>query len=233
MSSRLSESEICEFEFSSSSNPLLERRTPQNEGLSYGDGSRSRSEIFYHDAEQNRDWQQEVAALFAELRPDIKKMITRHLDRRLLRRVDPSDIVQSAYLDVQDRLTRFLRERPMEIHRWLFFLAKMKTLETNKHHLRSKKRALGKEAELSSPAVAHADVTSPSQALSRKETKQRLKSAISELPDHYQQVIELRHLEGLNNHETSRMLDLTENAASKLYVRALNALQKKLAEGTL
>lgn len=172
----------------------------------------------------------EVAALFAQLRPEIKRLIERYLDRRLLRRVDPSDVVQSAYLDVHVRLARYLRERPMEVRPWLFFLAKMKTLETNQHHLASQKRDPGREVGNASGMREIPDTaTSPSQAISREESRQRLLVAIDQLPENYRQIIQLRHVHNVSNRAASEQLGLSENAASKLYVRALNALQRILS----
>ena len=169
----------------------------------------------------------EVARLFSELRPEIKQLIEKFLDRRIRRRVDASDVAQAAYVDIQDRLERFLRERPMDVRPWLFFLAKMKTLEINQFHLRSKKRDTRRERELESGVLQRrGNVTSPSQSLSRVETRKMVLLALQELPDHYRDIIRLRHEEGVSNLEASRQLDITENAASKLYALALGALQK-------
>lgn len=174
----------------------------------------------------------EIAEAFADLRPEIKQLIERFLDRRIRRRVDASDVAQAAYVDIQDRLERFLRERPMEIKSWLFFLTKMKTLEINQFHLRSKKRDSRREKEIESGALnRRGNVTSPSQQISRSETRRMVLNALQQLPSHYREIIRLRHEDGITNLEASRALDISENAASKLYGRALNALQKLVRTG--
>lgn len=172
----------------------------------------------------------EVTRLFAQLRPEIKQLVERHLDRRIRRRIGASDVVQSAFLDANDRLARFLCERPMAVRSWLFFLAKMKTLETNQHHLASQKRSAKREAEYGSGVDKMSDrASSPSQVLSKQETQQRLLQCIELLPTHYRQVIELRHINSYTNQEVSEILKISQNAASKLYIRAVGQLQRKLA----
>lgn len=174
----------------------------------------------------------EVAEAFADLRPEIKQLIERFLDRRIRRRVDASDVAQAAYVDIQDRLERFLEERPMAVKPWLFFLTKMKTLEINQFHLRSKKRDSRREKEIESGALhRRGSATSPSQLVSRSETRRMVLNALQELPPHYREIIRLRHEDGVTNLEASRILNITENAASKLYGRALAALQKLVRGG--
>lgn len=173
----------------------------------------------------------EIGELFSQLRPEIKRLIDKYLDRRIRRRVDASDVAQSAFVDADDRLARFLQERPMEIRSWLFFLAKMKALETNHHHLRSKKRDSAREQEGIANVMSYRDnATSPSQTLSRKEVRSQVREAVDAMPEHYQRVIHLRHVDGVSNREASQILSLSENAASKLYARALNTLQKQLRD---
>lgn len=174
---------------------------------------------------------EQIVGLFSELRPEMKRLVEQHLDRRLRQRIDASDVVQSAFIDVHERLRRYLAERPMAVRPWLFFLAKMKTLETNRHHLASQRRNAGRETDQATGGFEVQDrATSPSLQLSRKETHQRLREAIGLLPEHYREVIQLRHMRGLSNQEACVILGVSPNAASKLYIRALNTLQKQLAD---
>ena len=52
-----------------------------------------------------------LAALFDGHRERLRRMVRLRLDRRLSGRVDPSDVLQEAYLDVRKRLAR-VRPRP-------------------------------------------------------------------------------------------------------------------------
>lgn len=171
----------------------------------------------------------EISKEFSRLRPEIKQFIGRYLDRRIRHRVDTSDVAQSAFLDVQYRLARYLKERPMEVRSWLFFVSKMKTLELNQHHLGAQKRNVCREDHQQDVFDLRRDDTSPSMMASRKETNSRLHDAINMLPERYRQVIELRHLKNYSNSEASELMGISQKAASKIYVRALQTLQASLS----
>ena len=71
-------------------------------------------------------------------------------------------------------------------------------------------------------------LTSPSQAVLRKELSEQLDMALASMDDLDREVLALRHFEELSNRETARVLNLSEQAASMRYVRALNRLQNVL-----
>ncbi len=50
--------------------------------------------------------QNALAELFARYREQMRRMVKLRLDRRLQGRVDPSDVLQEAYLDVATRAAR-------------------------------------------------------------------------------------------------------------------------------
>src|SRR5262249_60674819 len=53
-----------------------------------------------------------LAALFDGYRDRLRRMIRLRLDRRLSGRVDSSDVLQEAYLDVRKRLPEYARDPP-------------------------------------------------------------------------------------------------------------------------
>ena len=61
-----------------------------------------------------------LAELFDRYRERLRQMVRLRLDRRLQGRVDPSDVLQDAYLDVAERLPRLRRASPtMPFFLWL------------------------------------------------------------------------------------------------------------------
>jgi len=48
--------------------------------------------------------------LFAQHRARLRRMVELRLDRRLQARIDPSDVIQDAYVDAVVRLDEYLRE---------------------------------------------------------------------------------------------------------------------------
>ena len=69
----------------------------------------------------------------------------------------------------------------------------------------------------------------PSEIAVRAEIKLRLQEALNRMESLDREVLALRHFEHLTNAETARVLELTERAASKRYVRALKKLKDVLA----
>ena len=62
-----------------------------------------------------------------------------------------------------------------------------------------------------------------------EETNRRLGGALSRLPYRYRLVIELRHFQAFSNKQVSSYLELSEKAASKLYMRAIEKLRVAMA----
>jgi RNA polymerase sigma-70 factor (ECF subfamily) len=69
----------------------------------------------------------------------------------------------------------------------------------------------------------------PLEALERKELRQALRSAVTELPGIYRQVFILRDVEGLNIEETAEALGINRGAVKVRLHRARMKLQKSLA----
>ena len=63
-------------------------------------------------------------ALLAQHRDKLRRMVALRLDRRLQGRVDPSDVIQDAYLEAVRRLPEYVRDpAPMPLFLWLRYLA--------------------------------------------------------------------------------------------------------------
>ena len=57
--------------------------------------------------------------LLARHRDRLRRMVAFRLDRRLAARVDPSDIVQESLAAANQRLSDYLRDRPLPFYAWL------------------------------------------------------------------------------------------------------------------
>jgi RNA polymerase sigma-70 factor, ECF subfamily len=167
-------------------------------------------------------------------------MVALRLDRRLQGRVDPSDIIQEAYVDVARRLPEYSKNPAMPFFLWLRFLAAQRLVDEHRRHLGAAARDVGREISLyrdalpetsSAALAAHllGRLTTPSQAAVRAERKIRLQEAINSLDPIDREVLALRHFEELSNAETAAVLGLDKSAASKRYARALIRLKDVLA----
>jgi RNA polymerase sigma-70 factor (ECF subfamily) len=178
-------------------------------------------------------------AVLAGHRDRLRRMVALRLDRRLQGRVDPSDVIQEAYLEAARRLPDYLREPdPMPLYLWLRYLAAQALQGLHRKHLGSKARDAGREialvgrmpeatsAALAAQLLGHDTRTSA--AAIRAERKLRLEEALNRMDPIDREVLALRHFEQLSNAECARVLGLGESAATKRYIRALRRLKEIL-----
>src|SRR5215813_4462783 len=177
--------------------------------------------------------------LMSDHRPRLQRMIGLRLDRRLQGRVDPSDVIQEAYIDAARRLGEYSKNPPMPFYLWLRFLAGQRLLEQHRRHLGAQARDAGRELSLyrgAFPETTSADLaahflgklSSPSQAAVKIEQKIRLQEALNSLEPIDREILALRHFEQLSNAETAQVLGIDKSAASKRYARALVRLKDLL-----
>src|SRR5437588_8578530 len=78
---------------------------------------------------------QALAELFGHYRNRLRRMVRLRLDRRLTGRLDPSDVLQEAYLDFARRFPDYVREPSMGFYLWLRSLTGQKLIDLHRHHL--------------------------------------------------------------------------------------------------
>jgi RNA polymerase sigma-70 factor (ECF subfamily) len=176
----------------------------------------------------------------AEHRARLRRMVSLRMDRRLQGRVDPSDVIQEAYLDAARRLPEYVREaEPMPLFLWLRFLAAQALQVVHRKHLGVLARDAGREisidggrmpqatsAALAAQLLGHD--TRASEAAIRAERKLRLEQALNQMDPLDREVLALRHFEQLSNSECARVLGLKETTATKRYIRGLRKLKELL-----
>jgi RNA polymerase sigma-70 factor, ECF subfamily len=178
--------------------------------------------------------------LFATCRDRLKRMVRLRLDRRLQGRLDASDVLQEAFLDVQKRAADFAAKGDMAAYLWLRLITTERLLRLHRHHLGAQMRDAGQEVSLcpgGGPAASTNSLanlllgrlTSPTQAAIRAERQNRLQEALNGMEALDREVLALRHFEELTNSETATVLGLTKTAASNRYIRALKRLKDALA----
>lgn len=182
-----------------------------------------------------------VPQLLATHRPRLKRMVSIRLDRRLLGRVDESDVVQEALLEVTRRMDEYLQDRPMPFYLWMRQIAGQKLIDIHRQHLGARMRDVGREVSLHRgpfPAASSVSlaaqllghVTSPSQAVIKAEARDQVQEALNQMDELDREVLALRHFEQLSNAEIAEVLGLTESGATARYVRALRRLKKVLSD---
>jgi RNA polymerase sigma-70 factor (ECF subfamily) len=177
-----------------------------------------------------------LGELFARHRRQLRRMIHLRLDRRLAGRLDPSDVLQEAYLDLAKRFPEYVANPELPFYTWLRALTGQKLTDLHRHHLGAKMRNAGQEVSLyrgALPPVSSASLanqllgrlTSPTQAAIRAEMQIRLQEALNSMDSLDREVLVLRHFEELGNSETAAVLGIQQSAASRRYTRALQRLR--------
>jgi RNA polymerase sigma-70 factor (ECF subfamily) len=76
----------------------------------------------------------------------LRRMVALRLDERLRGRIDPSDVVQEAFLEAVERRPAYEREAdPMPPFLWLRFLTLQRLQTTHRRHLGTRARDAGRE----------------------------------------------------------------------------------------
>jgi RNA polymerase sigma-70 factor (ECF subfamily) len=176
----------------------------------------------------------------SEHRNRLRRMVALRLDRRLQGRVDPSDVIQEAYLEAARRLPEYVKEpKPMPVFLWLRFLTAQSLQIVHRKHLGVLARDAGREISIDAGRMPQATSaalaaqllghdTRASEAAIRAERKLRLEQALNHMDPLDREVLALRHFEQLSNFECARVLGLKETTATKRYIRALRKLKEVL-----
>ena len=181
-----------------------------------------------------------LADLFTGYRERLKRMVALRLDRRLTGRVDPSDIIQEAFLEVHKRFKEYARDASVPFFLWLRLVTGQKLTDCHRHHLGAKMRDAGQEVSLYRGAMPQASsvslaaqllgkLTSASQAAIRAEHKLHVQEALNSMEPLDREVLVLRHFEMLNNDETAEVLGLSTSEASRYYLRALKQIKESMS----
>jgi RNA polymerase sigma-70 factor (ECF subfamily) len=181
------------------------------------------------------------AGIFTRYRDRLRRMVVVRLDRRLHARVDPSDVLQDAFLEIAERLGEYLLDPKLPLFLWLRLVVGQRLMKMHRQHLGTQLRDADREVSLyrqALPAASSAALaaqllgrhTSPTLAVLRAERMLRLQEALNSLDPIDREVLSLRHFEELTRSEAAQVLGITEAAAGKRYVRALKRLTDVLAE---
>ncbi|MBL8857987.1 MAG: sigma-70 family RNA polymerase sigma factor [Planctomycetes bacterium] len=175
---------------------------------------------------------------FLQHEPRLLRMVELRIDPVLRRRLDPSDVLQEAWIEIARRAVEWRAQATLPLHVWMRLITSQALQQLQRRHLGAHMRdALREvpqpESRLSVTAAGAAQAfmasaTSPSQAAAREETCARVRAALEDLDELDREIITLRHIEELANHEVAAELGLDPKTASKRYMRALVRLRPAL-----
>jgi RNA polymerase sigma-70 factor (ECF subfamily) len=182
----------------------------------------------------------ELGNLLAHYSNYLKVLARTQLDRRLHRRLSPSDLVQEALLEAHRDFSKFRGESLGEFVAWLRRILVSNLIRATEQHLNADKRDVRREVSLREigRSIEHSasrlenfaasDHASPCSEVFRHERIAMLADAIARLPHEQQQVIMLRHIEGRPFAEIAIELRKSSGACRMLWLRAIDHLQQVL-----
>jgi RNA polymerase sigma-70 factor, ECF subfamily len=172
-------------------------------------------------------------------RARLGRAVARRLDRRLMTRVDASDVVQDVLAEADGRLDDYAARRPLPFYPWLRQLADERLAALYRRHVKARRRTVDREQPL--VPLSHESVAAlaerlidrgsrPGSRIVRDELRRQVHAALARLSDTDRAVLVLRHLEQRPTAEVARLVGATEGAVRVRVVRALAKLRELLAD---
>lgn len=163
-------------------------------------------------------------------------MVVLRIDPRLQGRVDPSDVLQEAYIDAGDQLPGYLEKPEIPFFLWLRLVTGHRLAKLHRYHLGRQIRDVTREVSIFHGALPEASSvnlaalllgrdTTPAEAALRTELRERMLAAVNQLDPIDREVLSLRHFEQLTSLEVAQVLGIGVSAASKRYIRAMDRLR--------
>jgi RNA polymerase sigma-70 factor (ECF subfamily) len=159
------------------------------------------------------------------------------IGRRLQGKVDPSDLVQEAFLGAARDFGHFRGASEKEFLAWLRGILASLLANLVRHYQGTLRRDVRLERQLaveldeSSQALDRglADPqASPSEHAERREQSVHLAEALEQLPAEQRELLVLRHLEGQTFPEVARQMGRSVDSLKKLWPKALVRLRRLL-----
>jgi RNA polymerase sigma-70 factor (ECF subfamily) len=177
--------------------------------------------------------------LFEQYRERLKRMVRLRLSRRLQGRVDDSDVLQESYLEVARRLQEYAEKPGLPFFLWLRHMTGLKLTEVHRRHLGTDMRDADREVSLHRGSLPEADsvslaaqllgqLTTPSQAAVKAETRIFVQEALNAMDPLDREVLALKHFEQLSISEIAQTLGMSKAGAGSRYLRAVKRLREIL-----
>jgi len=175
-----------------------------------------------------------IGSLLEAARSYLLLQAEHELPLALRAKVGPSDIVQETAIDAHRDFLRFRGTTHEELYAWLRTILKHNVMDAVRRFDMTQKRAAKREASLSVVVDRHGisafptDGNSPDHSAIRREDAALLAGVLARVPDDYQKILRLRYWDGLTFPQIATRIGRSDEAARKLWCRALARLTLEL-----
>ncbi len=139
-----------------------------------------------------------------------------------------SDLVQQTLAAAIRSEHQFRGQSIGELRAWLRAILRSELAAFRRRYCGTAARDVSQELHLNATFAPHTET--PIHAAMRAETNQRMADAVEQLPDAYRRAVLLRVDDSLSFAEIGHRLGRTEEAARKLFTRALDHLRGRLTD---
>ena len=163
---------------------------------------------------------------------------TLQLGRQLQDKFSPSDVVQATFLQAQKGIREFDGVTERELAAWLRkILVTQLVSEIRRYSTKARdvklERNVHRKIDQSSVLLARlcaANLETPSQLAMKHERGVVLAGALDQLPDHYRQVIVLRHLKSYRFEEVAQEMKQSVDSVKSIWRRAIGRLRDLIGD---
>ena len=179
-----------------------------------------------------------LGQLWEEHRERLLATVERRIDPRLRQRIDPSEVLNEAFLDASRRWASYQQGSPMQPYPWLYRITLDRYVEIYRRNVadgRDLRRDMPWTDDCSAVLGAHLmDAgTGPLTAAQRAELAEQIHRVLGLLPEPDHDVLAMRYFDQLSTREICDVLNaprpdrpLSEDAVNVRMFRALKKLQK-------
>jgi RNA polymerase sigma-70 factor (ECF subfamily) len=168
--------------------------------------------------------------------PRLRRAVAARLDRRVLARLDPSDVVQDVLLEAARRLPEYLGAAEMPFFLWLRAIAMSRLIDVHRRNTAGKRNV---EREIGPPPLNEESVcdlaeclagrrSSPSVQVMRREQRDQVRSALARLEPAARELLVMRYVEDLSPGEIAAVLQKPERTVRRHHREALAKLSQLL-----
>jgi RNA polymerase sigma-70 factor (ECF subfamily) len=186
----------------------------------------------------------DVSALWRasdDVRPYLRAVAAGILRGRLAGKVDVSDVVQQGMLAGVERFDQFRGTTRGEWQKWLVVIVRNEARNLLRYWHQERRHVAREDAVAGSRAVKASDdddkpaprlpasAPTASKQIAMREDASRMLEGLAALPADQQEVLTLRHFDGLSHAEIAERLGKSEAAVRQLWVRALKRLREAMS----
>lgn len=177
-----------------------------------------------------------LGRLLVLFRPYLLQIANEEINSQLKTKEGGSDVVQQSFMEACNSFTKFGGQTREELAAWLRQILLHNLKDLQRRYNEAGKRQIDRERpppegdsdESWKPVPLVAPGPSPSAHAIRREQEESLERALAGLSEEQRRIITMRHRDHMQFGEIGKQMNLSEDAARKVWSRAVEELKRRL-----